>query len=417
MVKNDFDSKILFYYDTDHNKKLFKSISSKFPNSELISQKSIKKIKISNSDCQDTINHIIDDIENDYSKYIQYKYEIPYFSIRAFAKKWQRLGISKNSIQRKFRKNKIKKEFKKWVKFFSNSNYNIVAAWCPVKPKRRIIFEAALFCKKALLYFEDSPIPGFIICDHIGINAGLSVKRNMEFLKDFEENESRKCDYKLEELFENIHQRKSLRKNSKPIENNAIKYKKNTIYCPLQVQDDTQIVRYGSWIKSIEHFIDSIYEASRYLPENWQLIIREHPSSSISFSKKLATLSDDTFLIDNSTDSIEIVKRSKALVTINSSVGFHALLKNKPVIVCGDAFWGFSPITYLANNKEELIEKFSNINSLKPDSYSINAYVKFILNHKFIPTNYDKDSYNINTEGLTIIYNSARESYNYYNKI
>ena len=416
MVKNDFDSKILFYYDTDHNKKLFESISSKFPNSELISQKSIKKIKITNSDCQDTINHIINDIENDNSRYIQYKYEIPYFSIRAFAKKWQRLGISENSIQRKFRKNKIKKEFKKWVKFFSNSNYNIVAAWCPIKPKRRIIFEAALFCKKALLYFEDSPIPGFIICDHIGINAGLSVNRNMEFLKDFKENESRKCDYKLEELFENIHQRKSLRKNSKPIENKAIKYKKNTIYCPLQVQDDTQIVRYGSWIKSIEHFIDLIYKASRYLPNDWQLVIREHPSSSISFSKKLATLSDDTFLIDNSTDSIEIIKRSKALVTINSSVGFHALLKHKPVIVCGDAFWGFSPITYLARNKDELSKIFSNINFLKPDVESISQYMKFILKEKFICNKYEENSYKINLSGLRMIHNSAQESINYYKK-
>ena len=51
----------------------------------------------------------------------------------------------------------------------------------------------------------------------------------MEFIKDFEKNESRKCDYKLEELFENIDQRKSLRKNFKPIEDKAIKYKKNTI--------------------------------------------------------------------------------------------------------------------------------------------------------------------------------------------
>ena len=416
MVKNDLNSKILFYYDTNNNRKLFESISREFPNSGLISQKSIKKIKITNLDFQDTVNDIINDIENDYSKYIQYKYKMPHFSIRAFAKKWQRLGFSKNSIQRKFRKNKIKKEFKKWVKFFSKSDHNIVAAWCPIKPKRRIIFEAALFCKKALLYFEDSPIPEFIICDHAGINAGLSVKKNMEFLKDFEENEYLKSDYNLEEIFNNIHQRKSLRKNSKLLETKAVKYKKNTIYCPLQVQDDTQIVRYGSWVKSIEHFIDSIYKASRHLPNDWQLVIREHPSSSISFSKKLAALSDDNFLIDNSTDSIEIIKRSKALVTINSSVGFHALLKNKPVIVCGDAFWGFRPITYIANNKDELSKIFSNINFIKPDIKSINEYMKFILKEKFISNKFRGNGYKINSSGLRMINNSAQESINYYKK-
>ena len=77
----------------------------------------------------------------------------------------------------------------------------------------------------------------------------------------------------------------------------------------------------------------------------------EHPSSDISFTKNLASLSDDKFLVDNTSDSIEIIKRSKAVVTINSSVGFHALLKSMPVIVCGDAFWGFKPISYSITTK------------------------------------------------------------------
>jgi capsular polysaccharide export protein len=412
MVKSDHNSKISFYYDTDHNEKLFRAISHKFVNSELISQKSIKILKPSTSECQDIIN----DIENDYSKYIYYKYKTPHFSIQALVKKWQRLGFSEKSIQRKFRKYKIKREFEKWITYFSNSSCEIVAAWCPIKPKRKIIFEAALFCKKALLYFEDSPIPGFIICDHIGINGGLSVKKDMGFHLFIEEDKFPKIDYDLGEIFENIQQRKQIKRKSKLQKSKSFDFKKKMIYCPLQVQDDTQIVRYGSWIKSIDHFIDLIHEASRYLPKDWQLVVREHPSSRISYSKKLVALSDDRLIIDNDTDSIEIIKRSKALVTINSSVGFHALLKNKPVIVCGDAFWGFSPITYTANNKHELLEKFSNINSLKPDSYSINKYVKFILKQKFIPTNYDKDSYKINSEGLTMIYKSALESLDYYKK-
>ena len=45
------------------------------------------------------------------------------------------------------------------------------------------------------------------------------------------------------------------------------------IYCPLQVQDDTQIIKYGSWIRTINQFIDAVYIASRYLPDEWRLVI------------------------------------------------------------------------------------------------------------------------------------------------
>ena len=167
--------KILFYYDTDHNKSLFGKISEKLANTTLINKHNIENIKRTPCKC----DKIIQNIENDYSKYIQYKYNTSKNSLRVSLKKWQRLGASEKSYQRRYRKYKIKKEFEKWVTFFRLSDCDIVAAWCPIKPKRRIVFEAALICNKSLLYFEDSPIPGYIICDHKGINDGLSLKKDI----------------------------------------------------------------------------------------------------------------------------------------------------------------------------------------------------------------------------------------------
>tara|TARA_B100001093_G_scaffold471337_1_gene493524 strand:- start:10464 stop:11708 length:1245 start_codon:yes stop_codon:yes gene_type:complete len=406
-------TKILFYYDTKHSKNLFCDIADKLSNSLLISQKSIKSIKGIHLECSEIVN----DIENDYARYLRFKYDTPNFSIWAIIKKWQRLGFSENSLQRKYRRFLIKKKFQKWVNFFQNSNFNIVAGWCPIKPKRNIVFEAARFCKKSLLFFEDSPIPGFIICDHKGINGGLSFQKDINFYINNAGNRANKINIDLNQLFNGITQRSPISKKYKPKKNEPEYLKKNIIYCPLQVQDDTQIVRYGSWVNSVQKYIKLMHEASRFLPSNWQLVIREHPSCSISFSKKLIELSDDKFSVNNNTDSTQLIKLSKAVVTINSSVGFHSLLKNKPVIVCGDAFWGFEPIAHVARNKSELFDKFSNINFLKTDINAIEKYMHFLLNQKFISTYYANGAFEIDSEGLDIILNCALKSHNYYSEI
>ena len=104
--------KISFYFDTSHNRKLFSALSEKIYNSDLINKFSIKKVKGKSLKC----DGIITDLENSYAKYIRYKYEGRPFTFKNSIKKWQRLGFSQNSFQRKYRKYKLRKEFEKWVK-------------------------------------------------------------------------------------------------------------------------------------------------------------------------------------------------------------------------------------------------------------------------------------------------------------
>ena len=74
--------------------------------------------------------------------------------------------------------------------------------------KREIIFKAALYCNKRLLYFEDAPIPGYITCDYKGVNAGISLKRDINFYKKYY-NDNVLQDLNFDRLFSNIIQRKS----------------------------------------------------------------------------------------------------------------------------------------------------------------------------------------------------------------
>ena len=182
--------------------------------------------------------------------------------------------------------------------------------------------------------------------------------------------------------FKNIPQR-SYKNNNKINERGNLSGKK-VIYCPLQVGSDTQIVKYGDWIKSIDQFIDILARLVKSLPSDWVLLLREHPSSDINYSKKLKKLQSDSFKVDNVTPSTDLIELSKVIVTVNSSVGFHALLKNKPVITLGHAFWGFTPLAFKANNERDVIYFFSNIESLSPDRQSISSFITYLFSKKFI---------------------------------
>ena len=370
-----------FFIDHPHHKKLFENLATRL-DSKLVCLPSNAPLVAPDS----THDKLLQAIEQRHIQFIEAKYADGILSVKQHLKKWQRLGLSSNSIQRKFRRHKIRTQFRKWVHLFQNSEDTFIAAWCPVKPNRYLIFQAAKFCGKALIYFEDAPYPGFIICDHSGINAGSSIPKSAKFYADwFFKNEETVKKIAVRDLFEKLPQRK----RSKDLRNGVLElgtldWEKKVIYCPLQVPADTQIVLYGGWINSIHQFIKLIYNASRHLPDGWQVAVREHPSSTFSFTKLLNELVDDRFAVYNEGTSKELLKQCSAVVTVNSSVGFHAFFCDKPVITLGDSLWGFEPVAQVAENAEALNHAFKSIETSSFCQESRTAFLHYLFNEVFL---------------------------------
>ena len=82
------------------------------------------------------------------------------------------------------------------------------------------------------------------------------------------------------------------------------------------------------------------------LPEGYKLIVKEHPSMfrnifnnrvrSPEFYKNISKLSN-VMLASLSMESFDLIDKSKGVVTITGTVGVESLLRNKPVLVYGDA--------------------------------------------------------------------------------
>ena len=108
----------------------------------------------------------------------------------------------------------------------------------------------------------------------------------------------------------------------------------------LQVEDDSNILAYSNGFDSISLI--------RWVKDNYKnksILIREHPSSHLSY-KKFGN-------IDFSQNSIGFINKCESIITINSSVGLEALLFNKNVKILGDSPFAF--IDKLSNDKEKLL--------------------------------------------------------------
>jgi hypothetical protein len=96
----------------------------------------------------------------------------------------------------------------------------------------------------------------------------------------------------------------------------------------LQVEDDSNLVAFG-------HGYDNqallVHSHLRH-PEG-QVLVRAHPGS-------LFAVKPDWYAVDASPDAPSFISRCREILTINSSVGFEAMLMDVPVRVLGDCPFG-----------------------------------------------------------------------------
>ena len=126
------------------------------------------------------------------------------------------------------------------------------------------------------------------------------------------------------------------------------------LFAPLQVPNDSQITRFGGWTQSVDGFVTALAEAAEALPPGWHIRIKEHPSAKRPLGAYVTARFGDRLIVDNTTDTFAQVAASRAVVTINSSVGLQAFFHDKPVVVLGEAFFAIPGITAPATNAAEL---------------------------------------------------------------
>ncbi len=251
---------------------------------------------------------------------------------------------------------------------------DFVIFWNGKKFHQAIGVEVAKKFSKKMVFFENGFLPHTTQMDFKGVNASNSVPKDISFYKNLHLDKSCMLSKKLE---------KRVSKKQKFIEENEIP--KRYIFVPFQVAYDTQIIQHSPWISDMYDLFDLVVEMAN--KTKIEFVIKEHPSDRVSSYEKLhQNLPSNIHFSQLNTQ--DLIEKSDAILTINSSVGMEGLLFSKRVIVLGEAFYAIDEIVKIAHDKHKLLEILMNLEDWKVDEALIEKFLKYLQCDYLIPNSW-----------------------------
>ena len=280
----------------------------------------------------------------------------------------------------------LKFHFYKWqynwiYRVILKSSAAYVACYNGLKGVDQLVVFASRELNIPVLFFENAPLAGRMQIDWKGVNYDSSIPRNKEFFRKVV-NDLNEVDWKL--IPPNSRQTIKNKEVSQIRDIGGLLATQKYIFCPLQVPKDSQLTVHGGWIEGISHFLICIDQVSPDLPPGFHFRVKEHPSSKISFTKEIIDLNNPNIVLDNYTDTMDLVAQSRAVLTINSSVGMEAFYFEKPVITLGDALYSFDNLTSRATDLSQLKELVRNIEKLEYSDNDRDHFMRFL--YSWFPT-------------------------------
>jgi capsular polysaccharide export protein len=128
------------------------------------------------------------------------------------------------------------------------------------------------------------------------------------------------------------------------------------VFFPLQVANDSQIQEHSPWITSPQQAIREVYEALMHMDPHMALVVKEHPAESVTVDYSAVRCEFPDIVWVKGVELSELIKKSSAVVNINSSVGLQALLFGVPVLCLGRALYARKGLAYSCLDKGQLRE-------------------------------------------------------------
>ncbi|QLC74727.1 capsular biosynthesis protein [Pseudomonas sp. LPB0260] len=114
------------------------------------------------------------------------------------------------------------------------------------------------------------------------------------------------------------------------------RYPREFIFLPLQVSSDTQI-KLHSELNNIDAIAFSVRKAKE---QGVELVVKIHPAeTSVEEIVKVRKAQESLGFTISNANTIDLLKRSRFVITINSTVGLEALIYGKAVIILGKCFY------------------------------------------------------------------------------
>lgn len=198
----------------------------------------------------------------------------------------------------------------------------------------------------------------------------IKIENKMFYLKAIIRHKFRVIEWSLRNLFKHV---VSFWLYEEPPLNKKI------IFFPLHYIAESQVT-----VRS-NGFIDQVLLLkliSLNLPDNYKILVKEHPNvlgkmrlSDLLSIRKLKNVS----LVNPKISAHKLIKLSDIIMTINSTVGFEAILYQKPVITFGKSFYRGRGLTLDINSIGELPLKLKEAEMFSPKYEKVIEFLKDIM--------------------------------------
>ncbi len=273
--------------------------------------------------------------------------------------------------------------FLKYFRYLQQNPSEIVAIWNGNKLRQAIVVQAAKCLGRKCAYFENGLLPNTTTLDFKGVNAFNSLPRHREFYSDLQFDENIKLPSQLVARAP---------EGAKTNHSKLADLPESFIFVPFQVNTDSQITIHSPWIRNMEHLFEVIAAVQKQLRDSGvTFVFKEHPSSGQDYQHLHQRVKNEKHLMfANEVNTQELIEKSAAVITINSTVGLEALLLGKKVVVIGDAFYGIEGLARNAETEKDLVDVLNDINQWQPDEKLRGNFLRYIKEEYAVPESWAK---------------------------
>lgn len=127
------------------------------------------------------------------------------------------------------------------------------------------------------------------------------------------------------------------------------------ILVALQVPNDAQMTEHSHLYSQFSDMLIDIIDAT---PEEYSIVVREHPMYRGRYSKDLYKQIDgQRVILDSDTQLIDQIDNACVVVVNNSMTGLDAISLGRNVVVLGDAYYKYEEICFPVFKKEQLVDQ------------------------------------------------------------
>jgi capsular polysaccharide export protein len=162
------------------------------------------------------------------------------------------------------------------------------------------------------------------------------------------------------------------------------------LFLPLQIDPDTQITRYSPWYHTMADVLRALLSV---LPAGYRLVVKEHPSAKqldpahVPYSTFRPQFPEVVWCRTRTVE--ELIHGAAAVITVNSSVGVHALCRRKPLLVLGQAVYGKPGIAQVLTDPTALGPALQATLDGEIDHALRASFLTYLRDRWLVPWDYD----------------------------